>query len=632
MRRSEGRSAALARAEAHLAGRRLTAREQSGAAALVSTSPTSSHGLSAIHMATDLSSLSGSSSACPRGRRKELESTSLAKTSPPPSPGPNSRFLKQKPQKVATDTRQVGLSPAAGMCCGSAAASSKGGRSGAILRKLEQIESKIRSRQAGRDVGQAPTSDDELSLGDFSPEQRLGALRGLEKAARLKENLSPVWETIKAQARDVPLKGKAGCDGEEGAERHRHSTPKKSGGQEDLPALILCRKSRIQSPQKSPSPSSSRSSLPGKTFLKKPLRRSPSPPSRNAPPRPGTVPSHSASPSAKGRLAGCASTNAREASLSERSIVQSLDELFLATDDMPSTSSSDFRVNVLSLDDLAPSVASQNKELKQEAVMRALTESGKEPGEGLFAAVIQSPFKAPIPTAGDSASLEGPGETEISERLESTSARSSLRETTVGAEYSEDFEPLPSSAASEEWKGGSSLRESCSPLEASTQSGQPGSSFSLSCPLESTRSTRLPRRIVVKDAAVQTSRSSLAYSWLESDVPAALGQMVGGGGGPVEAPPITSHVVSLETMEALTTYSPAVFALNDMLKQNVVLIRRFVEATRHLHASFVASLEEEMFHYHTLEEAKEYIAWHRPPPLTVEQVLQELEDWGQVAF
>ncbi|XP_028569598.2 uncharacterized protein C19orf44 homolog isoform X2 [Podarcis muralis] len=585
VRRAEGRSAALARAQAQLTGRRLTGREELVGAPrdrLAALEPSRSPGLSAVHMASDLSDLSD------LGRR-ELEGASLAETPTPPQTGPRRRFVKQKPQEVALDTQQARPSPATRT---GVAAASGGESSSAVLRKLAQIESKIRSRKAGRDVGRAPMTDEEISLSDFSrsPEPRAGGRGSLGKATGLKETAAPI-------------RGSS----EGGTEGRRQAPPKESGEQEDL----LGRKKWIRSPPTPPS-SRSRSPLPGKTFLKRPTPRSPSPPGKHPPARPSrgalrsSTPAGSSSPDAS-------SVPPREASLSERSVVRSLDELFLAagggpSDDDSSSSSSDFRVNVLSLDDLAPAAASQTEVSGDAPAMP--TESKED--LGAFAAVSQSPFKAQSPPRREAASLEeeeeeeeereddDPGDTEISERLNSTSAGSSHpeeedeeeeeeEENPTSAEYSEDFE---SSAASGEQPS------SRDPLGAGAPSEHPASS-SLTCPPGGARATCLPARVLVKDAAVQTGRSSLAYCWLQ----------------------------------ALTTYSPAVFALNELLKQNVLLIRQFADTTRQLHASWVASLEEQRgFHYHTLEEAKEYIERHKPPPLTVEEALRELERRGQPAF
>ncbi|CAK6445370.1 unnamed protein product [Pipistrellus nathusii] len=303
---------------------------------------------------------------------------------------------------------------------------------------------------------------------------------------------------------------------------------------------------------------------------------------------------------ARGRLSSSpvrSEAGPREESLSE------------ASDD----SLNDFRINILSLDDLAPAVSTQSDLEQKKGGLREKAPS-KSPG-----------------TRGP------PTGSEVSEHLSEPSASSAAPQRaaglspapgeppagTVSLAYSEDFEDSPSLTASEPTTHSEESLDrtlaSWSELSASLQTDQPP-------PTGASRRKWAPEvmRVTVKEQAVQTLDPAFTYQWTKEASMATIGPALGSAY--VDPTPIASHVVSADAIEALTAYSPAVFALNDLLKQQLSLTQQFMEASRHLHGSLLQSLDRDAFHYHTLEETKEYIRHHRPAPLTMEDALKEVRE------
>ncbi|XP_032124596.1 uncharacterized protein C19orf44 homolog [Sapajus apella] len=295
----------------------------------------------------------------------------------------------------------------------------------------------------------------------------------------------------------------------------------------------------------------------------------------------------------------------------------------------------EFRINILSLDDLAP-IVSENSDLEQEE-----ESAHREKTAGtIFRAEASAGQDAPRPAQarswalrGKAASAEG-HESEVSEHLSACSApgvrpdsASSMQPpseapmvNTVSSAYSEDFENSPSLTASEPTaRSRESLDRTLDVLSESSSSAK----TDLPQTAESRKTPgRHVTRVLVKDTAVQTPDPAFTYEWTKVAGMAAMGPALGGAY--VDPTPIASHVISADAVEALTAYSPAVLALHDMLKQQLGLTQQFIQASRHLHASLLHSLDADSFHYHTLEEAKEYIRRHRPAPLTMEDALEEV--------
>ncbi|XP_066192445.1 uncharacterized protein C19orf44 homolog [Sylvia atricapilla] len=324
-------------------------------------------------------------------------------------------------------------------------------------------------------------------------------------------------------------------------------------------------------------------------------------------------------------------TKQRQESLeSDGSEIKSLDELFSQgadAEDPTSSSLKYFRLNILSLDDLAPDTTSKAAELKQKGKDIQFTQESNKyvKKDTLLAEEVQASLKLTSAVTGASDSSEEDvercvSEAEISEHLSGVSSDFPLHkqdylnenDKTLNSEYSEDFERSLSTTDREsvEGRAGSCTCSGAHPSPSSS-------------PLVTQEQHSQGYQVTVTEAAVQTVEPPpFTYCWAKANPSAGLAPAAGTSY--IDPVPIASHVISMDAVEALTTYSPSVLVLHTMCKQHVMLTQQFVENVHHLHTSLVESLEHEKFHYHTLEEAKEYIKNHKSPPLTIEQALEEI--------
>ncbi|XP_074240545.1 uncharacterized protein C19orf44 homolog isoform X2 [Saimiri boliviensis] len=220
----------------------------------------------------------------------------------------------------------------------------------------------------------------------------------------------------------------------------------------------------------------------------------------------------------------------------------------------------EFRINIVSLDDLAP-VVSKNSDLEQEE------EGGnREKTAGtIFRAEAAAGQDALRPAQarswalwGKSASAEG-HESEVSEHLSASSvpgiqpdSASSMQPpseasmvNTVSSAYSEDFENSPSLTASEPTaRSRESLDRTLDVLSESS------SSVKTDLP-QTAKSRKTPgrhvTRVLVKDTAVQTPDPAFTYEWTKVAGMAAMGPALGGAY--VDPTPIANHVISADAVE-----------------------------------------------------------------------------------
>ncbi|KAM6039716.1 uncharacterized protein C19orf44 homolog isoform 2-T2 [Theristicus caerulescens] len=518
----------------------------------------------------------------------ELEKTGRA-------PFCRSRFLKVRNESVdgsqwcqpsgsavQTTSRQVAKSTAG---------STSHARSSSALRKVAQLERKIMNRKKqmelqNTDLGQKPLDEESFSSAS-SPEHSARGKKYLKSHATASGNVtlsnacSKEEESIQSPKKNVMVKQQLGVDSEEEELRElMESSLEISSGNENRRVVGSDSKWRRKSktPVSSGMPPPSQQAIsPTEVSKTSPFHSKdseknvfgrvnsppPSPASRNLSVR-HNMRSQSLSSSMKAHTVKLAlprtgSTKQSQISLeSDRSEIKSLDELFSKAadaEDSTSSSSNDFRLNILSLDDLAPNITSEAAELKQKGTDLPISqESKRNPKKDTFlvekdqASLQMTSAVTGVHDASEGDIEKAVTETEISEHLSGVSADFPRHkqdyldrdERTVNSEYSEDFERSPSTTDRESVSKTSEGRsESC------TCSGKHPSSAS--SPLFTRARQDQVRRVTVKEAAVQTVDAPFSYCWSKTNTSAVLDPPLGSSY--VDPVPIASHIISMDAVE-----------------------------------------------------------------------------------
>eukprot|EP00117_Sycon_ciliatum_P037587 scpid29695/ scgid28084/ Uncharacterized protein C19orf44 len=145
--------------------------------------------------------------------------------------------------------------------------------------------------------------------------------------------------------------------------------------------------------------------------------------------------------------------------------------------------------------------------------------------------------------------------------------------------------------------------------------------------------------VVCADKEVQTSSADIPLIW--QAFPCAVASATPLGMATVDSRPLAEHVVSAESLEAVTAYSPVALAITDMLRQQITSTKRYMEAARLRYHSLTCTqaagkpcqckdvpnqarlpsnggcdldsgIPRRQFRYTTLRETRDYIHRHRP--------------------
>ncbi|XP_066551612.1 uncharacterized protein C19orf44 homolog [Amia ocellicauda] len=666
-KRGAARSSALSRAQAQLSGQRVSGVANDTKAELQDYMEVLTKRTNTLKgRQTPFQDLSDISTEDAESETKENVAVSL--TAERPAMG--SRFLKKVPQSVkSSQSPTLSKTLGYGRPDGNRSVSAQS----AVLSRLALIENRIMSKKLAREGLHTDrdvlASDDPPVSVQSSSDLSTGGQRFLKKKTPASD--SPKVETKLTKA---PCTSQSRFSSKRvSLDSDEEDMRKLLGGSLDSPPPV--RKSFLKSDGRaklaSPPSPSRRTPFAG-------LSRSPSPPSqgslRQAQARPSSSrlalyspvraasfisspsPTPPSGPSPR-RTASPRSKFLRRSlsSLSARSDVRSLEELFPDVPDSEdvisekSEGSDDFKLNIMNLDDLVPATLGEFAEPKTEGKDKE-TKRSRRRGAASPEEVEEFSHTGIVDLAGELLSVEeiqpveqavvyeSDFESEIKTETEKSSSDVSERlgDTSVASEVQEDVSEKPRrrNRTRDSGSGSESRVERDRSVSYSSWSDTDRSkdihyssrdsylrlSSSLSGTSDRTRTPEPPKSKSVREAAVQTHADGLSYSW--SHGMAALGPSLGASY--MDPTPIASHVVSADAVEALTAYSPAVFALNDMLRQQLALTRQFVDSTRHLHTSLVQSLGPEDYHYTTLQDTKEFIRRCKSPPLTMEQALEEV--------
>ncbi|KAM4739678.1 uncharacterized protein C19orf44 homolog isoform 2-T2 [Anableps anableps] len=669
-----GRSSALDRAQALLSAKRSSRGDGGGS---TQDSPTKTRGGSlktrrvppnSHTLFSGLSDLSSESSASEQRaeaarpantqENPERKGDSTEDLRPQSSLGERSRFLKKAAKPALSSHSPVSRNQAQPVAEPRYVASSQLGSQAPALRRLAEIENRVWSRK--QELEQAKqasatvlslTSDLEISPaatiqnmeatvelsaqsnGDQS--QRENRFLKKQKAGAAERTSTAPPEATKRAAVGIRSKSKAGdpvahSGGLERKPRRVISGISLESDEEDIKELLgdsvdsisIVEPERLSSMKRPHRTLSSPSEK-----IESPAAAHPPSPSTGAPPRSPASPSCRSSPFRftgqaqvqfspprfptshsewRGSSRKAESPQRSHSSSSGRAEVLSLEELFPvepASEDPHSHMK--FRINVMTLDELIPAGTAsempgkQNQNKMADTVPESQSRHQQLPQEEKeVVADYHSDFDS------DSSAMQ------ISEHLgdddgEEAEVRSELRPEVSGTDGShkkteDDYSSTFARVSECSHRSESFSRSRTSPTRSSRSSSQ-----------QSRRHASVRRSF--KDAAVQTRPDPLADSWSAGMAP--LDPTVGR----IYMRPTHSvpPALSAERLEAICMFDPAVFALNEMLKQQLAMTKQFMERSEHLHSCLLRSLEPPNYRYTTLEETIQNICRHRrsKPPI-----------------